>query len=363
MKKSKNYLILFILLVCIISLLGCTRTKIIDKISIVHVFGFDQADNGELVGTALIPEYIKSKGSDQIQYLEEQAPTSALFVPKMGARTSTPIKLSKIRVLLFGKEYAEAGIEDMVDRFITTPELGTNIQIAVSTHTARETLKTFKKEKSLTLAERIEHNMEGQFLPTMNLHVFLNHFYGAGMDAYVPLVTIDENKKITIEGIGIFKGDQFKLQLNSDQAALFSLLKDYRSQATIKVDFGKENPRDIIIVNAFRSKSDWKWDQKQNQLHLRLQLKLTITQYPEQFNLEKNKDINEMKKIIANNVEKGVKDLLATFKENEVDPLGIGNIVRSKDRTWQEESFYKRYPTLPIHVNMDVQIIHTGLES
>jgi len=183
------------------------------------------------------------------------------------------------------------------------------------------------------------------------------------MDPYVPLVTIDENEKITIEGIGIFKDDQLKLQLDSNQTALFSLLDDYRSQATIKVDFGKENSRDIIIVNAFRSKSNWNWDQKQNQLHLRLQLKMTISQYPGKFNLDKEKDINGMKKIITNNIEKGIKNLLATFKENEVDPLGIGNIVRSKDRTWQEESFYKEYPTLPIHINTDVQIIHTGLES
>jgi hypothetical protein len=55
-------------------------------------------------------------------------------------------------------------------------------------------------------------------------------------------------------------------------------------------------------------------------------------------------------------------DLLAAFKENEVDPLGIGNIVRTKDRTWEEESFYEQYPTLPIHVNVNIQIIHSGLE-
>lgn len=53
MKKRKQHLVFFLILVCIVSLLGCARTRIIDKISIVHVFGFDQADNGDLVGTAL----------------------------------------------------------------------------------------------------------------------------------------------------------------------------------------------------------------------------------------------------------------------------------------------------------------------
>ena len=35
-----------------------------------------------------------------------------------------------------------------------TPQIGTNIQIVVSNQSARETLKTFKKEKVFTLAER-----------------------------------------------------------------------------------------------------------------------------------------------------------------------------------------------------------------
>ncbi|SEM76004.1 germination protein, Ger(x)C family [Mesobacillus persicus] len=362
MKKRKQHLVFFLILVCIVSLLGCARTRIIDKISIVHVFGFDQADNGDLVGTALFPVYTKSKGSDQIQYLEEQTPSSVLFVPRMGAHTSTPVQLSKIRVLLFGKEYAEAGIQDMVDRFMTTPQLGTNIQIAVSTHSAKETLNTFKKEKSLTLAERIEHNMEGQSLPTMNLHVFLNHFYGEGLDAYVPIVTIDEKEMVTAEGMGVFKDDKFKLQLNPEQTALFSLIKDYQSLATFKIPPGEKDRSEIIIVKGFRSKSNWDWDSKEEQINLRLQLEMTLSQHSRKYNLEKAEDINKLKKIIVTNLEKGVSDLLETFKENEVDPLGIGNIVRSKDRNWDEESFYQLYPTLPIHVNVNLQIIHSGLE-
>ncbi|MBY0098216.1 Ger(x)C family spore germination protein [Mesobacillus maritimus] len=363
MKKTKKHLIFFFILVCIVSLLGCNRTRIIDKISIVHVFGFDQADNGELVGTALFPQYTKSKSSDQIEYLEEQASSSVLFVPKMAAHTSTPVELSKIRVLLFGKKYAEAGIQDMVDRFMTTPQLGTNIHIAVSTHSARETLNTFKKEKSLTLADRIEHNMQGQSLPTMNLHVFLNHFYGEGMDAYVPMINIDEKDMVSVEGMGVFKGDKFKLQLDSEQTALFSILEDYRSQATFKIPLDERNRSEIIIIKAFRSKSKWDWNPKKKQMNLRLQLEMTMSQHPRKYNLEKVQEINKIKKLIGTNLEKGIRDLLLTFKEYEVDPLGIGNIVRSKDRNWDEASFYQLYPTLPIHVDVNLQIIHSGLES
>lgn len=362
MKKWQKSYIVILLLVYVIALFGCSRTRIIDKISIVHVFGFDQADNGEIVGTALFPEYTKSKSGDRIQYLEEQAATSVLVATNMAKHSSTPVEVSKIRVLVLGKKYADSGIQTMVERFITIPQLGTNIQIVVSTHSARETLNKFRREKSLTLAERIEHNMLEQSLPKMNLHVFLNSFYGEGMDAYVPMITIDEKDTIKIDGVGIFKDDKFKLHLNPEQTIFFSILKDYRNQATLKIALNEKDPKEVITVRAFRNKSNWDWDRKLEQLHLNLHLEWTIVHHPQRFNLENSEDVSEIKKIISDKIAKGIEDLITTFKENEVDPLGIGNIVRSKDRTWEKDTFYKKYSSLPINVNVDLEIIHSGLE-
>ncbi len=363
MKKRRKYFVVLLLYVCIVALLGRTRERTIDKISIIHVFGFDQAENGDIIGTALIPEYTKNKAGTQIEYLEERAPSSALVISKMGTHTSTPIEIAKTRVLVFGKSYAEAGIQSMVERFIITPQIGTNIQIAVSTQSAREALNKFRKQESLTLLEQIEHNMLKQNLPNMNLHIFLNHFYGEGMDAFVPMITLDEKDTIKVDGVGVFKNDQFKLHLNPKQTTLFSILKDYRSQAAISMYLGEHKSNEIITVRAFRSKTNWDWDQKKKELNLNLRLKWTIIQHPNRFNLGKKKDIIEIKKIITKNIENGIEDLLTTLKENEVDPLGLGNIVRSMDRTWEKESFYKQYPTLPINVNVDLEIIHSGLES
>src|SRR5690606_2332090 len=143
MKKSKKKHIFFLLLLCTAVLFGCNRAKIIDKISIIHIFGFDQAKNGEIIGSALFPDYTVNKSGDEVRYLEEQAPTSSLVVAKMSRQTSTPVEIAKIRTLIFGKEYAEAGIKEMVDRLMMSPQLGTSSKIAASTHSAKETLNIF----------------------------------------------------------------------------------------------------------------------------------------------------------------------------------------------------------------------------
>ncbi|KKK33608.1 hypothetical protein WQ57_23625 [Mesobacillus campisalis] len=362
MKKWKKPLILIVLCVCIFGLLGCNRTRIIDQISIVHVFGFDQAEDGELIGTALVPNYTTSKSGDDIQFYEEKTSTSVLFAPKMASQTSTPVELGKIRVLLFGKSYAEAGIGEMVRRFILNPQIGTNIQIAVSTESAKKTLNALKQEKSLTLAERIQQNMQGQYLPRMNLHVFLNRFYGEGVDAYVPMLTIGEQERVSVDGIGIFEDDHLKLQLNPEQTTVFSFIEDEQTQATYKMDLEGKERREILAVRAFKSKSNWDWNSKKERLHLGLQLHVTLTQIPDRYSVENEKDVMEMKRIVEKRLEKEMADLFALLKENGVDPLGIGNIVRSKDKSWKETSFYEKYPALPISVNVDVQFLHSGLE-
>ncbi|WP_428912430.1 Ger(x)C family spore germination protein [Niallia sp. Krafla_26] len=358
-KRKRGLLILFF---CIVVLFGCSRTKIIDKVSIIHLFGFDEASNGELVGTALYPEYTKNKSGDKVSYLEEQAPASNLVVSKMSSYTSMPLEIAKMRVILFGKDFAKAGIGDTVERLIMTPQIGTNTHIVVTTQSARETLKTFEKEKTFTLAERIQQNMQGQMLPKMNLHIFLNHFYGEGMDAYVPILGIEKDK-IKVEGLGVFKDDQLKLQLNPEQSVLFKFLKDRETEATYKVNFDEqENKRDVMVFRSFRSNKKWGWDQKNQELHCDLKLEVALFQYPNQFDVENPKDLEEMRKIVTQKIKTGLEDLITNFQENGVDPIGIGNIVRSKDKSFEAESFYKKYPDLPIHINVNLEIIHSGLE-
>jgi Ger(x)C family germination protein len=204
--------------------------------------------------------------------------------------------------------------------------------------------------------------MQGQYLPRMNLHIFLNQFYGEGVDAYVPMLTIDEKDRVRVEGIGVFKEDKLKIHLNPDQTMIFSFIEDEQTQATYKMDLEGKERREIIAVRAFHSKSSWDWNPKKEHLHLRLLLQGSLTQSPNRFDVEKDKDVMEMKKIVEERLEKEITDLFALLKENGVDPLGIGNIVRSKDRTWKEESFYEKYPALPISVNVDVQFLHSGLE-
>jgi spore germination protein len=361
-KNCRSISIVLLLFTVVLS--GCTRTNIIDQLSIIHVYGFDLDDDGNVVGTALYPLHSKSRGNASIQFVEEKAPIGALVPPRMDQHTSMPIKLSKIRVLVFGKKFAETDTTEQVKRFILTPELGTNIQIVVSQQSAKETLKAIKNSGELTLADQLKHNMLHQNIPNMNLHVFLNHFFGEGMDAYLPMVTVEKNR-VKVDGIGIFKDGKYCLRLNEKQSFLFSIIEDKDTEGLYKIKTTENGKSGFITVSGYRSKNKWELAgyHPNPKLKLTLKLKWVAKHYPNWIDINNPGDLKKLETIIESDIKKEVKTLLKTLQRNKVDPLGIGNIVRARDRDWEEKTFYKIYPEIPISINVKIQLLHTGLES
>lgn len=328
------------------------------------MYGYDVDNKGNVIGTALYPLHSKSKGDASIEYLEEKAPVGPLIPARMDKHSNMPTKLSKIRVIVLGNDFAKSDIREQVKRFILTPQLGTNIQIVISEQTAKETLKAIKKEGELKLADQLKHNMLHQNLPNMNLHIFLNHFFGEGMDAYVPLVSVEKNG-VKVDGLGIFKGSKFTLRLKEKQTFLISVLENKNTMGMYKIRTEQKGEKGLIIVNGYKSKKHWDLagTHQNPELKLTLNLKMVTNQYPEWIDISKTRDLKKLEAIIAKDIKKEVENLLITLQKNEVDPLGIGNIVRARDRNWEERGFYEKYPGLPIHVKVNVEIVHTGLKS
>ena len=49
------------------------------------------------------------------------------------------------------------------------------------------------------------------------------------------------------------------------------------------------------------------------------------------------------------------------FQELKIDPLGIGEKVRSHFRNFDKEAWKDRYPTVPVEFDMKVRIVNTGI--
>ncbi|MCM3626192.1 hypothetical protein M3194_02270 [Paenibacillus glycanilyticus] len=49
------------------------------------------------------------------------------------------------------------------------------------------------------------------------------------------------------------------------------------------------------------------------------------------------------------------------FQTEGIDPLGLGDFVRSKTRNWNEEKWKREYGLLNVKVNVKMEIEETGI--
>jgi spore germination protein len=53
--------------------------------------------------------------------------------------------------------------------------------------------------------------------------------------------------------------------------------------------------------------------------------------------------------------------MIKKFQVLKVDPLGLGEQVRSRTRNWDEKKWNNMYPTIHVKVKLDVEIIESGV--
>lgn len=73
----------------------------------------------------------------------------------------------------------------------------------------------------------------------------------------------------------------------------------------------------------------------------------------------------KMIKIIEDKMSKDVKErsekLVRNFQKLHVDPLGIGEQVRMRTRSWDKKKWDEVYTSIPINVNAKVEILESGV--
>lgn len=60
-------------------------------------------------------------------------------------------------------------------------------------------------------------------------------------------------------------------------------------------------------------------------------------------------------------VEKDAKKIIAKFQRLQIDPLGLGDQVRRREKGWDFITFKKQYPDMKIKLTTDIEIIESGV--
>ncbi|MEN1937436.1 Ger(x)C family spore germination protein [Paenibacillus sp. 102] len=300
--------------------------KVVDQLDILKVLAFDKKED-KLVGTALYPEYAQNDKENKAGFLRAEASTTNIILSKMNRKTSSPVEIGKLKMLIFGENLAREGISELVRAICKDPLIGSRVQVAVAENSAEKLLKKAKKEGALFLFELVEQNIKKESSPLTNLQVFLFNYYGEGRDAYLPFLKVKKDNSIAIDGVGIIKDGKLKLHLNEKDMFTFKLLSGHNMNGNIEVLVKKENKKGYVALNNLYGVMSMRASNLDSipKVTVHITMNGLIKDLPSWLNLKDIQNVKFISKEIEKKQNEEVYQLLKKLQKYEVDPVGIGD--------------------------------------
>ncbi|WP_210609023.1 Ger(x)C family spore germination protein [Priestia flexa] len=336
---------------------GCSRTTIIDDVKIIQTLGYD-LENNKIKGTASYPVYVKSMQESHPRKLftSESNTTTGVFT-SFSNQTAHKIDMSQLGSVLVSENFAENGISDLIGNLNSDPNISSNSTLIISNKPASELLEESMDYPPYFLSSVLDQSMRNGNVPFSNLHTISYQYYSEGQDIYIPKMDINEEGMIVSDGVGVFKGDKFALSLNNKESLMLKILVD-KIGFNSTYEFTKSDNKSLLIkIVSNHNNSVVEINNSKVTYNFKLNVYLK-----EQASKLSGADINnKLTKEIETNIETELKNLLERLKNEEVDPVGVGELFRGVQRNWKKNAFYDRvYPNVKFNITANVNIVNTG---
>ncbi|MCM3713648.1 Ger(x)C family spore germination protein [Alkalihalobacillus oceani] len=351
----------------VLFLTGCLQTNVIDEVSLIRSAAYDLDDEQQLKITVSFPTFIEQGGKNVLEkgIIEASGDTAKGTKVMLNKRAQRPLVLGQIRVILFSRELAEQGIEDLVDSLYRDPSVGNRILLAVVDGRAEEVLKTelgSGEQAGVFLSDLLRQNMEQNMIPSTNLHNFLFSFYSDARDPYLPLIK-KAGDTVRVAGTALFKADVVHTTLSGDDSFLLKLLTTPARQATQQFTLNGEGATSHVVIEKLNSELKKEVEKTETGPIFRYNMTIDgeIIDYTGEMNLDEPGVVKEVQEKIEEEITRRLTDMLYQFRDEGIDPVGVGELYRSTTRDWRPEEWENSiYPAATFELDIELNVIQSG---
>ncbi len=340
---------------------GCMNIKqrVLDDIQLATAAGYEYIDEDQIEVTAVFPNFQPDK-SVKNETLVASSILSKEIRDKHSLQSEKPLVSGKIEVTLYERKTAERGIKDLLDTLQRDPSVGSNVYLAVVDGSPKELLsKQYgNMDNGIFLSNLIEQNIESGLIHKTNLHQFLYKYYAEGIDPMLPIIE-QKDGKINLKAIGLFDEDKLVDQIEEKNYFYLKILLNRKGENDTHA-IQLENKTKFSVFNI-RSKRKYQIPKPMtnSEIIIKLKLKSMIREYNN--GLLTDSKLNELEKAMEEDIKKNSEEMIKKFQEKEIDPLGIGEEVRTRTREWNKEKWDDIYPDIKISVQVTMDIIESGI--
>lgn len=367
------------LFLCIIFLSSCSNIEIIElnERLIIEAIGIDYEDDVYKVTIEGLDSFTAGSDSDSIssgkltKCYVFTGETIGMAMNSISRITGQTPLFSQARVLIIGIDTAKTKLSQVLDFFRREYTTRTDILIAVSEKTARETVSAnFGKNVSagnIFEAALSSHRYTGKCTYTP-LYRFLNSLMGETDSAFCPIIAIKDNdfsdkKEAELPGTAIFRKDGSVFTISDEETLALNLINNKIKNGDITV----KNQKGICTFEIIDCKTKTKIKTEDNKavVSINIKLKCDIPEFQtENFSGLSKDDIAKTEKEAEKKINAMCKRLTDKIvSEEHCDTFSLGRKINLT-----HHDFYKNHiqnGTIPddilsFDITTDVQVRRIG---
>jgi spore germination protein len=341
---------------------GCyTKPRVLEDIQLITAIGYDYAGKDKVKGIANIPiTPLAEDTPPKNEVISAVGHTSKNIRQILQAKSPRPLLSGRTEVVLFNKKVAQQGVIEIIDGLERDPSIGRDIYLGVVNGNVESLLNekySISETSSKYISELLKQNMD-QNIPETNFHHFLYHYYGKGMDPYMPILQ-KKGKFINLEGLALFKDNKFIDSISLKQSFIMKILNEGFRDGTYETKL--PNGKFVTVQNmASKIKYSILENNKNFIINIYIRINGNVNEAQHISTMEDN-IINGVENHLSTSMTKEGNELLKYFQKLQIDPLGLGNKASNQIRHLDIKEWEDKYPQIPIHVNIKVKISNTGI--
>jgi len=361
------------LVLCSILIMGCAESKILERVSLVTLIGYDLEEENKVTTTSVIRQ-INPEFESKVEVQSATEGTSKGTRIKVDMKTAKKIAAGQLRVVLFGEELAENGLNESIHTLMMNNELSTSVYLAVVRGTSKSILE-YKYNEITDLGQHIynliNHNVKQEQTISSTTHEIARDYYSKDRHFALPILA-KNGEFVQIDGMGFFSSGKMVGELPADDMLYIMMMQDNFKNGKLdlgldgeSVDPTKFKDKELqIAVDSIKTIRGIKVvNPDENEFDLTVKMKCRLLEISSEVSTSDVKVLNKIEKSMSKKIESELSRILEYSQEINSDIYGFGEQYRAQVRgsDLTEEKWTEKYQEMKVNINVDVEIIRNGV--
>ncbi|KGR78834.1 Ger(x)C family spore germination protein [Ureibacillus manganicus] len=362
------YLCIFLLL------FGCADPKILERISLAVLIGYDVESADKVTATVALRS-VNQELQSIVSIASQTDETSKGTRIKASLDSTKKIVAGQARVILLGSKLAEAGITQALHTTKMNSEMSSGLYFAIVDGEAGPLIER-KYENISDIGQHIfyllEHNIEEQYTVSSTLHETVRDSYSPFIDLALPLIVQDEDD-VHISGLAIFNGDKMVGKLVGNEPFYVVLVKEKYNAGSIQVIIPgaplKKLSNDIpdqlaIAIDSIFSNRKVKLVNKDTpEFELDIKVEGRVLEIHSSITTEDFNVMEILEKEVEKEFKKEIDKIIKKTQELNSDILGFGEVYKANvgTKNVDKKKWKELYPKIKVNANITVELLRNGV--